>query len=46
MLGHLALWACGEDDVQYEEWRPAEHKREEDQTQHLGGLLFRGNGIG
>lgn len=46
MLGHLAVGAGGKDDVQYEEWRPAEHKCEEHQTKHLGGLLLSGDSIG
>lgn len=46
MLGHLAVGAGGKKDVQYEERRPAEHKCEEHQTEHLGGLLLCGNSIG
>lgn len=41
MLGHLALGAGGEYDVQYEERRPAQHEGEEDQAQDLGCLLLR-----
>lgn len=37
--------AYGEHDIQQEKWRPAEDEREEDQAQHLAGLLLRSHGV-
>lgn len=46
VLRHLALGACGKYNVQDEERRPAQNEGEKHQSEHLGGLLLRSNGIG
>lgn len=46
VLGHVAVRAGREEDVEDEEGRPAQDECEEYQAEYLGGLLLGGHGVG